>query len=134
MVILLLGILSTFIAGRAGSDFTAMRDAEELLQAIRYTQERAMQHTGDGQHYRISIGGSGYSLLPTPSALVADTLDGSLEGASVSPSGVIAFDGRGKPLCSGGFSCSDGSQNISLSAGGKTLVLTLQPHTGYVSR
>ena len=133
-VILLLGILSFYVFGRVGSDFKALGDAQELLQAIRYTQERAMQHTGDGVSYQVSIGSTGYQLLPAAASRYADTLDGVLQGALVSPTGVIAFDGRGVPACSAGLNCASATQNLNVSASGETLVLTLQPYTGYVSR
>jgi prepilin-type N-terminal cleavage/methylation domain-containing protein len=133
-VMLLLGIASTFVIGRAGSDFKAVRDAEELIQAIRYTQERAMHHTGDGQNYRITLGATGYSLSPAAAPLYADNLDGLLEGGSLSPTGVIAFDGRGLPSCSGGLACAAAAQNILVSAGGDSVSLTLQPYTGMVNR
>ena len=133
-IILLLGIVATFVTGRTGSDFKAVRDAEELLQAIRYTQERAMQHTGDGQNYQISINATGYTLLPVAAALYADSLDGLLEGSSISPTGVIDFDGRGRPVCSAGLSCTSTTENIVISASGDSVTVTLQPYTGYVSR
>lgn len=133
-VMVLLGILSTFIAVRTGSDFKAARDAEELIQAIRHTQERAMHHTGDGQSYQITIGGAGYNLMPAASAIYANVLDGVLEGSSVSPTGVIAFDGLGKPTCSGGLVCASSAQSFELSASGDSVTLTLEPETGYVRR
>jgi type II secretory pathway pseudopilin PulG len=132
-IILLLGIVTVYVLGRAGGSFKAVAETEELLQAIRLTQERAMHHTGDGQPYQITIGGGGYSLSFTPAAMYAETLDGSLE-ASVSPTGVIAFDGRGAPLCSAGLDCAASRQQFHVTAAGKTEVLTLQPYTGYVSR
>ncbi len=134
IVILLLGIVSIVILGRSGSDFKAAADAEELLQAIRYTQERAMQHTGDGLSYQISLSGTGYSLLPPAAPRYADTLNGVLEGGMISPTGTIAFDGRGTPLCSAGLSCTNAPQSINVSASGESVVLTLQPYTGYASR
>ena len=134
MVLLLLGIASTFVLGRAGGDFKAVRDAEELIQAIRYTQERAMRRTGDGLSYRISLGASGYVFTPAASPLYAVSLDGVLEGSALSPSGSIAFDGRGRPSCSGGLACSGSAQTILVSSGGKTVTLTLQPHTGMLGR
>jgi prepilin-type N-terminal cleavage/methylation domain-containing protein len=136
IVILLLGIVTTYVIGRSGSDFKAVADAEELLQAIRYTQERAMQHTGDEVNYpyRISLGAAGYKLLPAAAPAYATTLDGTFQGDGVSPTGIIAFDGRGTPLCSAGLSCTSASQNLNVSASGETVVVTLQPYTGYVGR
>jgi MSHA pilin protein MshC len=132
-IILLLGIVTVFVLGRSGGDFKAVGAADELLQAIRYTQQRAMQHTGDAETDQITVGSSGYRLSPVPDPAYADTLDGSLE-ASVSPNGVIAFDGRGSPLCSAGLNCANTPQQFNVSAAGETVVVTLQPYTGYVSR
>jgi type II secretory pathway pseudopilin PulG len=134
VIILLLGIVSTFVIGRSGSDFKALQDAEELLQAIRYTQERAMQHTGDGESYQVTVNSSGYGLDPAAAPSYAGTFDGVLEGSSINPTGTIAFDGRGRPLCSGGLSCATAPQGLSVSASGETVVVTLQPYTGYVRR
>jgi MSHA pilin protein MshC len=133
-IIVLLGVLSTFVAVRSGSDFTAVGDAEELLQAIRYTQERAMQHTGDGESYQITLNGSGYSLTPTIAAIYADSLDGVLQGSTISPTGSIQFDGRGLPSCSGGLACAVSPQNIQVSANGESVSLTLEPYTGTLRR
>jgi MSHA pilin protein MshC len=134
-VIVLLGIVSVFVAVRSGGgDFKALGDAEELIQAIRHTQERAMHHTGDGQNYSIVLNNAGYQLNPAPAGRYAGTLDGVLEGSGISPTGTIAFDGRGTPDCSGGLSCAGASQSITLSAGGETVTLVLEPHTGYVRR
>lgn len=132
-IIVLLGIVSTFVAVRSGSDFTAMRDAEELLQAIRYTQERAMHHTGDG-NYQVTLNSTGYSFSQAAAAIYADSLDGVLEGSSISPTGSIQFDGRGRPSCSAGLICAGSTQNILVSANGDSVTLTLQPYTGYVRR
>lgn len=93
-----------------------------------------MQHTGDGLSYQISIGSSGYKLIPLAAPRYADTLDGGLQGGSISPTGIIAFDGRGTPLCSAGLSCASASQNLNVSASGETVIVTLQPYTGYVGR
>lgn len=133
-VIVLLGILSTFIAVRTGSDFKAARYAEELIHAIRHTQERAMHHTGGGQSYQITVSGAGCSLSPAATAIYANVLDGVLEGSSVNPTGVIGFDGRGKPTCSGGLVCASSAQDIMLTASGDSVTLTLEPETGYVRR
>ena len=131
-IIVLLGVLSTFVAVRSGSDFTAVGDAEELLQAIRYTQERAMQHTGDGENYQITLNGSDYSLTPAVAAIYAGSLDGVLQGSS--PTGTIQFDGRGLPSCSGGLACAGSPQNILVSANGESASLTLEPYTGTLRR
>jgi type II secretory pathway pseudopilin PulG len=133
-IIILLGIVTTFVAVRTGSDFRAVGDAEELIQAIRHTQERAMHNTGDGQAYAIVISGSGYQLNPAPAGRYADALDGVLEGSSITPTGAIVFDGRGTPLCGGGLSCTGASQSIALTASGETVTLVLEPYTGYVRR
>ena len=133
-IIVLLGVVSTFVAVRSGSDFTALRDAEELIQAIRYTQERAMHHTGDGLSYQITLSGSGYSFSPAAAAIYADSLDGALQGGSISPSGTIQFDGRGLPSCSAGLVCASSSESIVVSASGESVNLTLEPYTGTIRR
>ena len=133
-IIVLLGVLSTFVMVRSGSDFTAIGDTEELVQAIRYTQQRAMRHTGDGQSYRITLNASSYQLTPTAAARYADSLDGVLQGGSIQPTGTIRFDGRGQPSCSAGLDCANLSQTIQVSANGERASLTLEPYTGAVRR
>ena len=93
-----------------------------------------MTHTGDGLSYQILLQGSAYSLSPPAAAIYADSLDGVLEGSSVSPTGSIQFDGRGLPSCSAGLSCASSSQTILISASGDGVSLTLEPYTGYVRR
>ena len=134
MIIVLLGIVSTFVAVRSGGDFTAVGDAEELLQAIRYTQGRAMQHTGDGLSYQITFNGTGYTLSPAVAGIYGDSLDGVLEGSSINPTGTLQFDGRGLPSCSAGLACAGSPQNIVVSASGDSVILILEPYTGYVRR
>lgn len=133
-VIVLLGIVSTVVMVRSGSDFTAVSDAEELIQAIRYTQERAMHHTGDGLSYQITLNATGYSFSPLAAAIYSDSLDGVLQGSSISPTGSIRFDGRGMPSCSAGLACTGSAENILLSASGDSATLTLEPYTGYIRR
>ncbi len=132
MTIVLLGIVSTFVAVRSGSDFTAVGDAEELVQAIRYTQERAMQHSGDGLSYQIALNGTGYTLSPAVASLYGESLDGVLEGSGISPTGVIGFNGRGLPTCSAGLACAGSTQSIVVSASGDSVSLILEPYTGYL--
>ncbi|MDJ0807174.1 MAG: type II secretion system protein [Gammaproteobacteria bacterium] len=133
-IIVLVGVVSTFAALRSGSDFTALGDAEELIQAIRYTQERAMHHTGDGSNYRITLSAAGYSLTPAATSVYRDSLDGVLRGSSINPTGSIQFDGLGLPSCSGGLDCAGSSESIQVSAQGETTSLTLEPYTGFVRR
>lgn len=133
-IIVLLGIVSTFIVVRSGSDFTALQDAEELIQAIRYTQERAMQHTGDGKSYQIILSSDGYRFSPPAASIYAGNLDGLLRGSRINPTGSIRFNGRGMPVCSGGLLCDDSVQSIALSANGDTNTLLLEPYTGTVRR
>lgn len=133
-VIVLLGIVSIFVAARPGSDFQALGDAEELILAIRHTQERAMHNTGDGQNYSITLIEGGYQLNPAPAGRYAGTLDGVLQGSVINPTGTITFDGRGTPTCGVDLNCANATQNIRLTASGETVTLVLEPYTGYVRR
>jgi MSHA pilin protein MshC len=133
-VIVLLGIVSIFVAARSGSDFRALGDAEELILAIRYIQEQAMHHSGDDQSYSIVLNDAGYQLSPAAAGGYAGSLDGALEGSGINPTGTITFDGWGVPVCSGALSCADASEQITLSAGDESVTLVLEPYTGYVRR
>jgi len=133
IVILLVGILSVYAAGRLFPDYTARQASEELVQAIRHAQERAMDRGGspsvtieaDGIRFNgMTVSGNEWRLLkPGPSIEV-----------SLSPTGSISFDTTGRPACSGGLACAAGQAVITVQANDQTETLTLEPITGYVHR
>jgi len=130
IVILLLGILSVYAAGRLYPDFTARQAAEEVVQAVRHAQERAMD-SGGGTAVVIESDGIRFTGMTADGArwqLVTPTID-----VDLSPTGSIGFDALGRPTCSG-FSCDTAAVSISITARDDTETVTLQPITGYVSR
>lgn len=134
-VIILLGIISVFAASRLFPDFTARQASEELIQALRHTQEAAMDHTGsaaaqlqidaDGIVFvNVSPGSTDWALLkPNPDLDVA-----------LSPTGTVTFTGKGRPQCGGGLSCAAGQAVITVSANGDSETVTLEAVTGFAHR
>ena len=144
LVIILLGILAATVAPRFDvAGYESRVRAQELVAAIRHAQERAMSHSGGGP-FRIEIGSGGFRVTddgddipdpaePSKGEYTSD--DDAWAGVSVSPTGTIAFDGRGTPQCSGGFSpCEepdDSNLTITLSTGGVSTTIEMERVTGY---
>ena len=131
-VILLLGILSVYAAGRLYPDFTARQAAEEVVQAVRHAQERAMA-SGGGTAVVIESDGIRFSGMTADGARWQLLKPGPEIDAGLSPTGSIGFDALGRPTCSG-FSCDTAAVSISITARDDTETVTLQPITGTVSR
>lgn len=133
IVILLLGILSVYTAGRLYPDYTARQAAEELIQAMRHAQERAMGQ-GGGTGVVIEADGIRFTGMTVSDAEWRLLKPGQSIEASLSPTGSVAFDEMGRPACSGGLSCANAAQHITIQARGQTETVTLEPITGYVHR
>ena len=147
IVILLLGILSVYAAGRLYPDFTARQAAEELVQAIRVTQGAAFDNTAfddDGEvkppavqieadGIRFDLDGDGVADKGSPGGATWALQEPASLKVSIEPTGKVTFDSLGRPTCSG-FSCDTAAVSISITARGDTETVTLQPITGYVSR
>lgn len=133
IVILLLGILSVYAVGRLYPDYTARQASEELVQAIRHAQERAMD-LGGGTGVTIEADGFRFTGMTVSASEWRLLKPGASIDASLSPTGSISFDTTGRPLCSGGLACSAGQAVITVQANDRSETLTLEPITGYVHR
>ena len=148
MVIVLVGILSTFAATQFDlSGYENQEAAVELVEAIRYAQAQAMAHSGadsdgDGNfdRYRINFDGTAntYTIVRDDSnstnlGNVSNPTNGSTSytqswstGVNISPSvSSLSFNSRGDPV---GLA---GAATIIING---DITLTIQPLTGYVSR
>jgi MSHA pilin protein MshC len=137
MVLMVVGILAVYVTASTNNvSMTSYSGAEELVQAIRYAQQEAMDHTGVSG-IGISIQADGFTfigvtspvdtwqLLKNPTANYA---------VAIAPTGTIIFDGRGTPTCAGGLNCNAASQTITVTADGINTALTIEPFTGLAHR
>lgn len=136
LVIVLVGILAVFAAPRfSTSTFDAGAAAGELVEAIRYAQSMTMSQ-GGVERYAVTISASGYRVLrngaDTPDPAGGASYANSWSRVSISPTGTIAYDGRGRPTCSGGLDCSASTQAIALVSGAASMSVRIEPVTGYV--
>lgn len=141
LVIILVGVLAVYAAPRFDRDaFDVAAAADELTEAIRYTQEMAMSHSGmddDGDNnpdnYRIAISTSGYTVslvdsnsvanVPNPVTRAASYTE-SWSGISLSPATTINFNSRGRPDLAADVT-------ITLSLGGESETVTIERQTGF---
>lgn len=148
MVIVLVGILSTFAATRFNlADYENQEVAVELVEAIRYAQAMAMSHSGadsdsDGNfdRYRINFDGTAntYTIVRDDSnstnlGNVSNPTNGSASytqswssDVNITPSVTsLSFNSRGEPVGLGGTATVVINGDITLS---------VEPLTGYVFR
>jgi MSHA pilin protein MshC len=141
LVIVILGVIAVYAAPRFNRDaFDAAAAADELTEAIRYTQEMAMTHSGydedgDGNldNYRITISASGYTVTLVDSNSSSNVRNPVTKGASyteswsgisLSPTTTINFDSRGRPDLGA-------DATITLTAGGDTETVVVEQTTGF---
>ena len=140
-VMVLLGILSVYAVARFDPDpFDVSAAADELVEAVRYTQQMAMSHSGidadgDGNadNYRITITAGGYSITledSDSSANVRDPVTGAVSfseswsGVALNPTVTINFNSRGRPDLAA-------NATITLSKGGDAQTVTIEQTTGF---
>ena len=139
VVMVLLGILSVYVASRLGNEGLAVNAAaQELVEAIRYAQQRSMSDTGAAR-FAIAIGAGGFRVTQG-SADVVNPMTGATpytddgwagKGISTNASITLEFDGRGEPL-NRATGASPGVVTVILTeTGGDTATVVLQPVTGY---
>lgn len=136
MVIVIMGALSAVVLTSMDKDiFEAEAAAGELIQAIRYAQEKSMTNTGAAK-FQIVVSATDFRVtqagadIPHP-ADGAASFQASWSGVSISPTGTIIFDGYGEPSLSGGLSFSSNQQVINLTVGTDTRSITLERVTGF---
>lgn len=146
LVLVLVGALAVVAVPRfSRTTFDLAAAAGELVAAIRHTQQLAMSHSGidrdsDGNpdRYQIAITATGYtvSLVDLDStSSVADPVTGaasyteSWSGMALSPAVTLAFDGRGRPASSIGWS--GNGVTVTLTLAGESTSIDVERTTGY---
>lgn len=142
MVLMVVGILAVYISsGTTNVSMTAYSGAEELVRAIRYAQQEAMDNTGvAGIGIRIDNDGfvflgvdspvNTWQLLKSPAAQIVVDIPPASQGT-------IIFDGRGTPTCTGTMgTCATAAdaKTITVNADDLAASLTLEPFTGMAHR
>ena len=149
LVIIVVGIIAITAAPKLGnlSSYNLERAGHDLIEAVRYTQEQSMTHSGAAP-FQIVISANGFTVTQS-GAPITNPLDGSsgysensTEWAGVSITSAshtlpetISFNSRGKPTCSS-TACSNPSESsVSLSiSNGTSLSVTIEKFTGYAYR
>jgi prepilin-type N-terminal cleavage/methylation domain-containing protein len=142
VVLLILGILAAVVVPRSANvPLILASQADQVIGDIRYVQSLAMTQ---GQRYQVAFTPASpviYQFMLTGGAVVQHPVAGnspvSLDpqvSLSMSPaSNVISFDGTGAPYIDAlASSPLAGTARITLSAGGATRDITIQPQTGSV--
>jgi prepilin-type N-terminal cleavage/methylation domain-containing protein len=138
ITLVILSILSyTVISRWSASTFDLQAAAEQLVADIRYTQMLAMTR---GQRYRINFTASSYwisdrtnsATIPEPATNQATmALPG---GISLSPSGILVFDGNGIPYSDAALpGTTAGDTTLSLGDGSETRQILINAETGRVT-
>jgi MSHA pilin protein MshC len=140
-VIFILSIIAVYAAPRLTSKvFDARAAAGELIEAIRYTQEMSMAHSGD-TNFQIELLTSGYRVTQGGIDIIdpatrSPSYQGNWSNITLNQNGVISFDSRGKPTCTPPLTaCSspgDSDLSIAISAGSDSINITLNRLTGFV--
>lgn len=154
MVIIVLGIISVYAMPKMGSlnIYSLQRSAQDLVEAVRYTQTMSMNHSGD-PHYQIALTGGGFTVyqdldgdnsFDAGSEEIANPIDGSgsyteatgeWAGVTFAQTGRISFDSRGMPSCVFNYAAcstpSDTDVAITLNMGTDSLSITIEAYTGY---
>lgn len=137
VVVLLVGVLAAVAAPRLDlRSFDAAAAARELVEAIRYAQAMNMAQ-GGMEEFSVAIVSNGFQVLREGAATRdpfgnAASYQRTWSGAALGPTGAIAFDGRGRPSCTGALACSEAAQVITITAGASTAYVRLEPVTGFV--
>lgn len=157
MVIVLIGIMAVSVAPKFNSgSFKAVEIAGEVLEAVRYTQTLAMNHSGladsdsDGNrdYYGIYFASNGYTVaimdsdnIATPIAAVPALSGNSANYVQSWASGItltstvspVFFSSRGEPLTSAGTALSS-NPVITVTVSGNSDTITIQQVTGFAYR
>ncbi|QEP42889.1 type II secretion system protein [Ectothiorhodospiraceae bacterium BW-2] len=152
MVIVLIGILAAYAAPKFNqNEFKVVEKAREVVEAIRYAQAQAMQHSGFENYYGIKFSGNGYQVatMTSDGNIASDNSVKNLTGSGLyvqswssgvslsSSESTIFFNSRGMPLKpnsgSGAVDEIDNDVTITITIGSVSKALTLYQLTGFVA-
>ena len=130
MVIVIMGALSAVAISKFSRDsFDVVAASGELVQAIRYAQDKSMSHSG-ATNYQIAITGTGYT-VSQGGAPVPHPVDGSAaytktwSDIALDTTATIVFDAYGNPGIGAPLT-------ITLSKGSNSDSVTVENITGFV--
>ena len=130
MVIVIMGALSAVAFSKFSRDsFDVAAASGELVQAIRYAQDKSMSHSG-AANFRIDITASGYVVTQSGAAIPhpvtgAANYSQTWSDISLAPAATISFDAYGNPV---GLAA---PVTIVLSKGSSTDSVTVENVTGF---
>lgn len=137
MIIVILGVLAVVVAPKLNlGGYRHTEVTTELVQAIRYTQFQSLYHTGSPP-YEIAINGSGFIVRqggnPVPDPYTRESnYARSWSNASISPTAVISFNGRGEPSCTPAVLCENSDLVFNITASGISSNVVMEHFTGFV--
>ena len=150
LVIVLIAIIAIYAAPQFNKrDFDVAEAAGEVVEAIRYTQSLAMQHSGkwldtdnNQDYYRFQISGNNYSVSLVDSDTVNEVVNpvtGASNYTQSWSSGIklsttttdIFFNSRGEPVNSSGVTLSEVTITVSDSSDSVSQRITVEQLTGY---
>lgn len=140
MILMMIGILAVYATSNIDSlNMESYSGAEELVQAIRYAQQEAMDNTGAVVPIGITISATGFTFVGVASPVDTWQLsvpDGVAYGVIIAPTGTITFDGRGVPTCTPPLTitCTTVAQAFTVTAGSSTDTFFVEPFTGLAHR
>ncbi len=129
---LIVGIMGVYILPKTSNlSMSSYSGAQELIQAIRYAQQEAMDHTNSAG-IGITIGANSFTFVGVTSPVDTWQLDPPpAYSVTFTRTGTITFDKRGVPSCTGALAgCATTAQPIGVVADGTTTTVTLEPYTG----
>lgn len=130
MVIVIMGALSAVAFSKFSRDaFDVAAASGELVQAIRYAQDKSMSHSG-ANNFRIDITASGYTVSQSGVAIPhpvtgAASYTRAWSDISLAPTATITFDAYGNPV---GLAA---PLSITVSKGGESDSVTVEHITGF---
>lgn len=136
IIIVLIGVLAVYAIPSSKSDLTAWNAADELMQAIRYSQQKSLDNTGQAAA-GIQLQSQGFSFIGTTSLGITWNIQLPTPAYSIdiSPTGTILFNGRGVPTCSGSLNCGNATESIRITTeNGNSATIYIEPYTGLVHR
>jgi len=129
MVIIIMGALSAVAISKFNrSSFDVVAAAGELVQAIRYAQDKSMSHSG-ATNFQIDITASGYSVTQGGAAIPhpvtgAANYSKTWSDISLDTTATIVFDAYGDPGLGAPLT-------ITLSKGADSAAVTVEDVTGF---
>jgi type IV pilus assembly protein PilE len=131
MVIVIMGVLAAVAFSKFSRDaFDVAAASGELVQAIRYAQDKSMNHSG-ANNYRIDINTSGYAVTQSGVAIPhpvtgAASYTRTWSDISLAPAATITFDSYGNPIALAA------PLTITVSKGADSDSVTVENITGFV--